>query len=366
MAHDSNLRRKGDSYSEPLRQPADGQGADNDPLARWARLIGQGDPFAQMSKRPQAPQGAADPRVDAEHAPNWLVRPAQARGQADDAPQPPGDDYNEAWLPKRRCGLTTIAAVVGLALFGTGAMFAYLAWTDPATIGEPPVINTEQSPTKIVPVQPSKGQVSKQAYDRVGNNTGGERVVSHEEQPVDPRAAPRPTTPDVVGPPGPITLPGPPSQAVPAAAGDAKRVTTVSSRADQPGSTEAPPAPTPPQSRVAPTHQAMAPTTSPRALPTPGQAPQVGARPAHEAGGYVVQVSSQRTESEAQAYYRALQAKYPTVLGSRRPTIKRADLGEKGIFFRTQVGTFAAAKEAGEMCNSLKAAGGQCIVQRRD
>jgi cell division septation protein DedD len=114
----------------------------------------------------------------------------------------------------------------------------------------------------------------------------------------------------------------------------------------------------------------MAPTTpttpvTPRALPAPGPAPQVAARPASaEAGGYVVQVSSQRTEADAQASYRALQAKYPAVLGSRRPTIKRADLGEKGIFFRAQVGPFAAAEEAGKMCNSLKAAGGQCIVQR--
>ena len=364
IAHDSDLRRTDEPYREPPRQPAGGQGAGNDRLAELARLIGQDDPFAQMGKRPQAPQGAADPHADAEHAPNWLVRPAQAG-----APQPPGDNYYEAPPPKRRGGLTTIAAVVGLAVFGTGAVFAFRAWTGPATTGDPPVINAEQSPTKIVPAQPSDGQASKQAYDRVGDK-GGERVDSREEQPVDPRAAPRPTTPGVVGPPGPINvfppLPGPPSQAVPAAPGDAKRVTTVTIRADQPGGISTPPAPAPPQSRVAPAPQAMAPTTpttpvTPRALP----ASQIAARPASaKAGGYVVQVSSQRTEADAQAWYRALQAKYPAVLGSRRPTIKRADLGEKGIFFRTQVGPFAAAEEAGKMCNSLKAAGGQCIVQR--
>ena len=368
MAHDSNLRRTGEPYREPLRQPAAGQGAGNDRLAELARLIGQDDPFAQMGKRPQAPQGAADPYADAEHAPNWLVRPAQAG-----APQPPGDNYYEAPPPKRRGGLTTIAAVVGLAVFGTGAVFAYRAWTGPATTGEPPVINAEQSPTKIVPAQPSDGQASKQAYDRVGDK-GGERVDLREEQPVDSRAAPRPTTPDVVGPPGPINvfppLPGPPAQGAPAAPGDAKRVTTVTIRADQPGGIPTPPAPAPPQSRVAPAPQAMAPTTAitpatPRALPAPGPASQIAARPASaKAGGYVVQVSSERTEADAQAWYRALQAKYPAVLGSRRPTIKRADLGEKGIFFRTQVGPFASAEEAGKMCNSLKAAGGQCIVQR--
>jgi hypothetical protein len=365
IAHDSDLRRTDEPYREPLRQPAGGQGAGNDRLADLARLIGQDDPFAQMGERPQAPQGAADPHADAEHAPNWLVRPAQAG-----APQPPGDNSYEAPPPKRRGRLTAIAAVVGLAVFGTGAVFAFRAWTAPATTGEPPVINAEQSPTKIVPAQPSDGQASKQAYDRVGDK-GGERVDSREEQPVAPRAAPRPTTPAVVGPPDTINvfppLPGPPSQAVSAAPGDAKRVTTVTIRADQPGGIATPPAPPPPQSRVAPAPQAMTPTTpvTPRALPATGPARQVAARPASaEARGYVVQVSSERTQAHAQASYRALQAKYPAVLGSHRLTIKRADLGEKGIFFRTQVGPFASAEEAGKMCNSLKAAGGQCIVQR--
>ena len=44
-------------------------------------------------------------------------------------------------------------------------------------------------------------------------------------------------------------------------------------------------------------------------------------------GGYLVQVSSQKNEADAQASYRVLQGKYPAVLGSRSPVIKRADLG---------------------------------------
>jgi SPOR domain len=39
-------------------------------------------------------------------------------------------------------------------------------------------------------------------------------------------------------------------------------------------------------------------------------------------------------------------------------------LGDKGIYFRALVGPFASSGEAGELCSSLKAAGGQCIVQR--
>ena len=81
-------------------------------------------------------------------------------------------------------------------------------------------------------------------------------------------------------------------------------------------------------------------------------------------GGYTVQVSSQRSEEEAQSSFRDLQAKYPNVLGGRAPIIRRADLGAKGIFFRTMVGPFASADEATELCSNLKAAGGACLVQK--
>jgi SPOR domain len=95
-------------------------------------------------------------------------------------------------------------------------------------------------------------------------------------------------------------------------------------------------------------------------------APAAAAEPAPAAagGGYSVQVSSQRSEAEAQAAYRGLQAKYPTQLGSRTATVRQVDLGDKGIYFRTLVGPYGSSEEAAQMCSSLKAAGGSCLVQR--
>jgi cell division septation protein DedD len=81
-------------------------------------------------------------------------------------------------------------------------------------------------------------------------------------------------------------------------------------------------------------------------------------------GGYAVQVTSQRSESEAEAAYRALQGKYPQELGGRRPLVRRADLGAKGIYYRALVGPFASGEQASELCSKLKAAGGSCIVQK--
>ena len=86
--------------------------------------------------------------------------------------------------------------------------------------------------------------------------------------------------------------------------------------------------------------------------------------PASASGSYVVQVSSQRSEAEAKASYRTLQARYPTVLGGRSSFVRRADLGSRGTYYRTMVGPFATSEQAGQFCSSLKSAGGQCIIHR--
>jgi cell division protein FtsN len=81
-------------------------------------------------------------------------------------------------------------------------------------------------------------------------------------------------------------------------------------------------------------------------------------------GGYLVQVSSQKNEADAQASYRVLQGKFPGVLGSHSPVIRRADLGDKGVYYRAMVGPFGTSEEASQFCGSLKSAGGQCVIQR--
>jgi hypothetical protein len=76
-----------------------------------------------------------------------------------------------------------------------------------------------------------------------------------------------------------------------------------------------------------------------------------------------VQVASHKSEAEAQASFRSLKAKFPDVLGARQAVIRRADLGDKGVYYRAQVGPLSA-EQANEICSNLKAAGGQCLIQR--
>jgi SPOR domain len=98
-----------------------------------------------------------------------------------------------------------------------------------------------------------------------------------------------------------------------------------------------------------------------QAQPGAGGGPPAAAASA-AAGGYVVQVSAQRSKADAEASFRSLQKKFPSQLGGRTPLVRRADLGAKGIYYRTMVGPFASAGEADQFCGRFKAAGGQCII----
>jgi hypothetical protein len=112
--------------------------------------------------------------------------------------------------------------------------------------------------------------------------------------------------------------------------------------------------------REAPARVAAAPMRTaavPPSQPAPAAASSGG-------GNYAVQVSSQRSEAEAQAAFRSLQGKFPGQLGGKQPTIRQVDLGEKGVYYRAMVGPFGSAGDADQFCGGLKAAGGQCIVQK--
>jgi hypothetical protein len=128
-----------------------------------------------------------------------------------------------------------------------------------------------------------------------------------------------------------------------------------------------PDAPAPAPARVAPARAATPAVRTAAVAPTQ-LSPNAPAAPAAASrgtgGGYAVQVSSQRSEAEAQAAFRAQQSKYPGQLGSKQPLIHKVDLGAKGIYYRVMIGPFASGSEASELCSSLKAAGGQCIIQR--
>jgi SPOR domain len=332
--------------------------------------------------------------------------------------------YREPRSSAPRTVLVAAMAIFGLVVVGSAGAFGYRAmFGGSVLLTLPPIIKASNGPNKIA-LDPQAGAAgSAQAAATTGST---ENLVSREEQPVAieaPKSAPRvvatipvvgngqnsmPT--GINGMPGSAAQNGPnrvasadppwpgpsaPPAALPAAAppppiqasSEPKKIRTVTIRNDQTGAVpdSATGSATAAGAARAPSRAAASskPTTGAGAAPmsiVPGQGGDAAPAPAPRArtavattapsaapssgGGSYVQVTSRRSEGEAQAEFRALQGRFPDQLNGREPIIRRADLGEKGTFYRAYVGPFASPEDAAQLCSGLKAAGGNCIVQR--
>jgi hypothetical protein len=396
-------------YSEPAAPYDDPHDDESAYDARYK------DPPRPAGRQPALAPQSNDDEYEAED--QW---DDQADRQSDDA-----EDYDDETPARpRRSGLVVVLAMVGLVMIGAGGAFAYRAMFGGAILAPslPPVIKANDAPNKIVPQAAASNPAG------AATSGAPEKLVSREEQPVaiqPPNAPPRvvstipvlpapgaapggspaaaaPSLPAVpASPSAPPKVAGPaqPSPTATAGSPEPKKVHTVTIRGDQMGNANAaapaaaPVTPSPaarPKATDAPVvRQSPAPKAggnaplaivpvaqgaAPAAEPPPRshvartEAPSApvatATAPAPSAGGYAVQVTSQRSEAEAQTEFKTLQAKFPGQLGSRQPIIHRADLGDKGTFYRALVGPFASSEAAAAMCSNLKAAGGSCIVQK--
>jgi hypothetical protein len=301
------------------------------------------------------------------------------------------DFYEDEPSPRHRKVWMTAAAICALAVVGSASAFGYRAIFGKAgSSAPPPVITANASPIKVVPPAPAvDAQTGKISYDRFAGDKGpGEKVVVREEQPVDvnavkpepPRPAPNPVAaqspaPAQLSPLTTATL-APVAPAAPALASSApnepKKVRTVTIKPDQPSGLDSlnarSAAVQTPASRVAGAPPAQGTSNTPQAsAPTRlASAPPNVRAPAEPsiAGGFMVQVSSQKSEADAKASYKTLQAKFPNQLQNRSAVIRKADVSGKGTFYRAQVGPFGSSDQANEFCKNLQSAGGQCVVQR--
>jgi hypothetical protein len=82
---------------------------------------------------------------------------------------------------------------------------------------------------------------------------------------------------------------------------------------------------------------------------------------APQAGEYNAQLGAYSSQAEAEAAWAKMQKKYKQ-LGNMKPVIIRADLGDKGVFYRLRTGGFNTAGEAKAFCNSMSILGQACLV----
>jgi hypothetical protein len=301
----------------------------------------------------------------------------------DDVPLDPHDDamYDDAPRARRGGGLATALALISCAVLGIAGAYAYRSYYGNPSSTQPTTANNS-TPTKIVPAGAGDPQSVNVAQDRSAN-PDKEQIVSKQEEPVALKDVGTQAAP-------PVVLPAPvaPGQGA-STSTEPKKIRTAVIRPDasnvsgMPVSSQPAAAPRPATAPAAPKAatasaasnggpislepQPSEPAAVPAARTRTAAAPPAPARAApetteSEASGFVVQLSSQKSEAEAQSSFRSLQAKFPNELSGLQPIIRRADLGSKGVFYRTLVGPFASAQEARQFCAKYKAAGGQCLV----
>ena len=104
--------------------------------------------------------------------------------------------------------------------------------------------------------------------------------------------------------------------------------------------------------------------------PTPKPAMQPAPKPIQTYqfqtdGKYVVQLGAFRSEEQALATWTKIRKRLSLVMDGATPDVQKADLGEKGVYYRLRAAAFASRAHAIAFCDSLKAKGQDCLVVAR-
>ncbi len=111
---------------------------------------------------------------------------------------------------------------------------------------------------------------------------------------------------------------------------------------------------------------ATAPTSASASTPTETPKPTVTFRSSGAlTGSHLIQIGAFRSEAEAAGQWSKLQGKLGSYLEGKSDDIERADLGDKGVYYRLRVGPFASADEAKTYCAGLKERGTDCLIKAK-
>jgi len=96
------------------------------------------------------------------------------------------------------------------------------------------------------------------------------------------------------------------------------------------------------------------PSSRPKRRPTPSTAK-----------GYYIQLGALRSASAAERAWSGAKKKNPDILRGRKLSVERANVPEKGVYYRVQSGPFADSGAAKRLCDALKRRKQGCFVVRR-
>lgn len=136
-------------------------------------------------------------------------------------------------------------------------------------------------------------------------------------------------------------------------------------KADEALSSSPAPAATAPAAKPEP-KPATPPTSASTSAATEAAKPTVTYRTGGAlAGSHLVQIGAFRSEAEADGQWSRLQGKLGSYVEGKSEDIERADLGDKGVYYRLRIGPFASSDEAKTYCAGLKERGTDCLIKAK-
>lgn len=277
-----------------------------------------------------------------------------------------------------------IGVALGVAIAGGAGWFLMRAGSLTGGADESGLIKAEPTPYKVKPDDPGGLQVENQdklVYDRVAKGDAPARVENLLPPAEEPKAPPpKKVEAPVEAPPAP-KVEAPKVETPVAEAPKAEPVKEAPKEepkaADAQPAAPAEPAADPLAAAVAAAAPGRTAATGPisilpREATTPNDAPkpeseaQTAAAPvaaaAVPAGTYQIQLASVLSEDAAMAEWKRISGKNKDILGAYQAAVTRADLGERGVFYRLRAGPLADKAAADALCASLQAQKVGCIV----
>jgi len=96
------------------------------------------------------------------------------------------------------------------------------------------------------------------------------------------------------------------------------------------------------------------------------EAPVATGQPRFVADGpFVAQVAALQSEAAVDAAWRRLSSRAPDLFAPARLDVERADLGQRGVYYRVRAGYFASRADANLFCDRIERLGQDCIAVAR-
>ncbi len=82
-------------------------------------------------------------------------------------------------------------------------------------------------------------------------------------------------------------------------------------------------------------------------------------------GPFVAQIAALQSAAAAEVAWRRLSARAPSLFTAVQLDVERADLGQRGVYYRVRAGYFANREGASQFCDQIKQMGQDCIATAR-